>query len=178
MPRPNPLGGLIDIIEGFPPVDLQTGTAGLRTGDWVSCKNAAGILVVFHDGLGTAGDDPTLTFLQATTNAGGSSKAISPKTSSPNNCWKKQAATNLTGTSVWASAAADFTANAWLNTDAAEQDVLLAVWFDASDFDIANGFYWLNAGSSDVGSNAQPGTLLYLPLLEYPNAPASVVSAI
>ena len=48
----------IDIVEGFPPVDLS---AGANSGDYVKLTNHAGCLVVFHSGVGTDGDDPTLT---------------------------------------------------------------------------------------------------------------------
>ena len=55
------------IVSGFVPVDMQDGA---NTGDWVSVENFNHVAIVLFKAAGTAGDDPTLTCLQATDNAG------------------------------------------------------------------------------------------------------------
>ena len=51
-------------------------TGGAMTGDWVSMVNYAHCTVVYVADIGAAGQDCVLTLLQATNNAGGSSKAL------------------------------------------------------------------------------------------------------
>lgn len=171
MPTSNPLGSLIDIVVGFRPVDLQTGA---NTGDWISLKNASGVLVLFHSTIGTAGDDPTLNINQATSTAGAGSKDLSIPTT--NRTYKKQAATDLTGTGTWSDADTDISSGNWTNTDSAEQEALVAVWIDASDLDVDNGFDCINATVADVGGNAQLGACYYILIPTYPNAPNNVLS--
>lgn len=160
----------INIVEGWPCVDLQTGA---NTGDWVSLRHYNRVAVCFVSGIGTNGDDPTLTILQATSAAGAGSKALTFTT-----IYRKQAATNLAAVPQWTKTT-QAAANTYVQTDAAEQSVLWVVEFQAADLDVANGFYYVSATVADVGSNAQPGYLFYLmgdPA--YPNAPANVHTAI
>lgn len=171
MPVRNPLGDRIDIVVAFRPVDLQTGA---NNGDWLNMKNAEGVLVVFHSTIGTAGDDPTLNIDQATDNAGTSSKDLSIPTT--NRTYKKQAATDLTGTGTWSDADADISSGNWTHGDSAEQEALVAVWIDASDLDVANGFDHIRATVADVGSNAQLGACYYILVPKYPASPNNVIS--
>lgn len=153
-----------DIVEGFPVVDMQTAA---NNGDYVFCGNAKRVVIVFISGIGTAGDDPTLTVQQATSNAGGGVKALNiPSTASLKN-WKKQAATSLASTPQWANAVAGIqaspNAHTWTNTDSAEQSLLLVVEIvPVEDMDVAGGFDYLRATVADIGGNAQPGYLCYI----------------
>lgn len=172
MPRQNPLGSLIDIVGAFRPVDLQTGA---NNGDYVSMKNYAGILVVFHSAIGTAGDDPTLNIDQATDNAGAGSKDLSVS-GSARKVFKKQAATDLLSTGVWSLADSDISGGNWTNATSAEEEALVTIWIDASDLDVANGFDFIRATVADVGTNAQLGACYYIGLVSYPNDPRNVLS--
>lgn len=146
----------MQIVEGFPPVDLS---AAANNGDWVSLKNYKHIAIVFASGVGTAGDDPVLTILQAQDVSGTGSKALNINT---NKVFKKQAATSLAGTGQWSSASANVSTNTLTNDTAAEQALLWVVEFDSDELDADNGFDCVRATVADVGSNAQPGYLFYL----------------
>jgi len=158
------------IVEGFPPRDLSSGA---NTGDWVSLKNYKHITILFGSGVGTAGDDPTLTIQQAQDVAGTGAKALNFTT-----IYRKQAATSLAAVGQWTKATQAL-ANSYTDSDAAEQDALWAVEFDADQLDVDGGFDCVQASVADVGVNAQPGFLLYI-LTEprYPSAPESMLSAI
>lgn len=171
MPGRNPLGDVIDIVPAIRPVDLS-GQA--NNGDWVSLKNAQGVLVVFHSAIGTGGDDPTLNIDQAQDNTGTGSKDLSIPTT--NRTYKKQAATNLLSTGVWEDADGDISSGNWTHGDAAEQEALVAVWIDASDLDVDNGFDHIRCTVADVGANAQLGAAYYILVPKYPNRPDQVLS--
>lgn len=166
-----PLGDILDIVPAFRPVDLSSGA---NSGDWISLKNAGGVLVLFHSAIGTAGDDPTLNINQATDTAAAGSKDLSIPSSG--RCYKKQAATDLTGTGVWASADGDLSSGDLTNATAAEQEALWAVFIDAADLDVANGYCCIQATVADVGANAQLGACYYILLPSYPADPTAVLS--
>ena len=164
------LGSCFDIIEGFAPVDLQTAA---NNGDYVSLANAGHVAVVFQSGLGTAGDDPTLTIQQASDNAGTGAKALNFTT-----IYRKQAATSLAATSAWTKTT-QTAANTYTNATSAEQDALWVVEFDADQLDVDGGFDYIRATVADIGANPQPGVLLYiLSELRHKTLPADVVSAL
>lgn len=144
------------IVGAIRPVDLS---GGANAGDWVSLKNYKHAVIVFHSAIGTAGDDPTVTLLQASAVAGTGSKALNINTSK---IFKKQAASNLLSTGAWSSASSDVTANAWTNTDAAEQEVLVVIEVDADELDVDNGFDCISISVADVGTNAQLGAAYYI----------------
>ena len=169
MPTPLMLGNLVDMVEGFPAVDLQTGA---NNGDYVSLKNADRAAVVFISGLGTAGQDPTLTIEQATSNAGGGVKALNFTV-----IYRKQAATDLTGTAVW-TRTTQTAANTYTNATSAEESLIWWVEFDASELDVDNAFDHIRGTVADIGGAAQPGYLFYLLKPKYPNLPANVMSAL
>lgn len=160
-------------VGAIRPVDLS---GGANAGDWVSLKNYKKCLILFHSAIGTAGDDPTVTLLQATAVAGTGSKALNINTSK---VFKKQAATNLLAVGQWSNASAGVTANAWTDADAAEQELLLAIEVDADELDVDNGFDCVSISVADVGTNAQLGAAYYI-LAEprYPAKATSMLSAI
>lgn len=161
------------IVPAIRPVDLQ---AGANAGDWVSLKHYQHVTAVFHSAIGTAGDDPTLTCLQASDVSGTGSKALSINGAK---AFKKQAATNLLSTGTWSSASADVSTNTLTNATSAEQEALWVVEFDADELDVDNGFDCFSISVADVGSNAQLGAAYYI-LSEprYSAQPSSMPSAI
>ena len=166
------LGAVLDIVMAFRPIDMQDAAGEHVTGDWVSMKNCDRILCVLMGGAGTAGQDPVFTLDQAKTNAGGSSKTLVKI----DTIYRKQAATDLLTTGVWAkttqTAAATYT-----NTDAAEQVKIHVVEVLATDLDVDGGFDHIRMTIPDVGGAAQLGAGLYILCgLSHPNAPENVIS--
>lgn len=151
------------VVLGFKPVAMN---AGAPTIDWVSLKNYGRCAIIFIKAVGTNGDDPTLSFVQATSVAGAGSKALGVTRID-----KKQAATDLTavGTftkSLSGAAASNDTFNTtngtWTNSDLAEQAAIVIADIKAEDLDIANNFDCLSVTIADVGTNAQLGTLIFI----------------
>lgn len=168
----NFLGGEIDLVMAFRPIDMQDSSGEHVTGDWVSLKNWRRVICVLMGGVGNSGQDPVMTFDQADTNAGGNSKTLAVV----DTAYKKQAATDLLSTGVWTkvaqTAAATFT-----DADAGEQVKIHAVEIKVSDLDVDNGFDHIRMTVPDVGANAQLGAGLYiLANPAYPNAPENVLS--
>lgn len=164
---------LPQIVGAIRPVDLS---AAANAGDWVSLKDYKSVWILFHSAIGTAGDDPTVTLLQASAVAGTGSKALNINTS---RIFKKQAATNLLAVGQWSSAAAGVTANAWTDATSAEQELLLAIGVDADELDVDNGFDCVSISVADVGTNAQLGAAYYiLGEPRYQAQPTSLPSAI
>lgn len=166
------LGGVIDIVPAFRPIDLQGATGQHITGDFVSLKNWGRCIILFHSAIGTAGDDPTITLRQAKDNADGSGKALSIIDS----IYTKQAATDLLSTGAWTlvtqAAGATYTEGT-----SAEQEALWAVEVRAEELDVDNGFDYLRVTVADVGVNAQLGAAYYILCdPKYPNKPANVIS--
>jgi len=142
---------IAQICSGFVPVNLATAA---NNGDWVNMQYYHKLVVVFFKGAGTAGDDPTLTLLQAMSNSGGSSKALNFT-----KIWVKQGTlTSVTQYTLTTQSAA----NTYTDATSAEVEAIWVVEIDAADLDTANGFKFVQASVADVGSNAQIGALLYL----------------
>lgn len=160
------------IVEGFPAVDLSSGA---NNGDWVNLKHAIRVAVVFTSGVGTSGDNPTLTIKQASDATGTGAKALNVPTAS---CFKKQAATNLAAVAAWTSASGDASTNTLTNSTAGLQSALWVVEFKPDELDVDNGFYFIQGSVADVGTNAQPGYLFYLLELKEERTPTSAVSVI
>ncbi|UCD59034.1 MAG: hypothetical protein JSV16_08035 [Candidatus Hydrogenedentota bacterium] len=145
---------LHDIIEGWPVVDLQTGN---NTGDTISLKNWHGCAVVFVSSVGTAADDPTLTLQQSTVVAASDAKALNFTV-----IYRKQAATDLSGTGTW-TRTTQTASNTYTNGTSAEQDLIWVVDVKTEELDVDNGFDCIRATVADVGGNAQLGYLFYIP---------------
>jgi len=142
----------VQIASGFVPVDLQTGA---NAGDWVNMENYGRCAVVFFAAVGTAGDDPTLTLLQATDVAGTGSKAVTFTRVDHKQGADLEAVGQFTEVSQTA-------ANTYTDATSAE---ILKIWvvdIMAEDLDIDGGFSCLNAAVADVGLNAQLGCMLYM----------------
>lgn len=157
------------IVSGFAPIALTTA----RTGDVVSMKKYRRCLVLFHKGIGTASDDPTITILQGTDVAFGTNKALNFTT-----IYVKQDPTTLADVGQWTKVTQS-ASNTYTDATSAERAALWAIDFKAEDLDIANDYDCIRASISDVGTNSQIGALEYI--LYDPidmMAPESMASAI
>ena len=163
----------LNIVECNVPVDLGTAI----TGDYVSLENYDRCLCVFWSGVGTAGDDPTISFFQASDVAGTGAKDLNPVTGQ---VFKKQAATSLASTGTWSSGDAEISANDIVGDGtSAEEDLIYLVEFKASDLDTENAFNCLRMDVGDVGSNAQLGAVLYIMgRPKFQTGPANLLTAI
>lgn len=157
------------IVSGFAPIVLTTA----RTGDVVSMKNYRRCLVLFHKGIGGAGEDPTITLAQGTDVAFGTNKALTFT-----DVWTKQDPTSLGDVGQWTrvtqAAAATYT-----DATSGEQAALWAIDVKAEDLDIDGGYDCIRASIGDVGSVSQIGALeyiLYDPAMAA--APENMMSAI
>lgn len=164
-------------VSGIVPVALNTNPGAVS--DYVSMKGYGRCAIVFFKGVGTNGDDPTITLLQATAVAGTSAKALNITRID-----KKQAATNLlstgtftTSTSASPASSDTFSTNTWTNSNLAEQAAMVVIDVKAEDLDIDGGFDCIIANIGDVGTNAQLGCLFYY-LHEPRNSKATADSAI
>lgn len=139
------------IVPAIIPVSLATGA---NAGDWVNMSHYYRCAIVFLAGAGTAGQDPTITVSQATSNAGANSKALNFTRVDT------KAATALTSVAQFTTVA-----QAAGNTYTAVQAALQKLWvidIDASTMDGENGFIYLQASVGDVGTNSQIGGMLYI----------------
>ena len=164
-----PLGEKFDIIPAIIPLDLQTA----RDGDWVSLKNAQGVLVVVFKGAGTAGDDPSITIEQAQDAAGTGGKVLNAVV----DFYKKIG--TLTAVGSWTKVTQ--TADELVTVDAvsAEAEGIWAFNVEADQLDVDNGFDWVRVRVADVGGNAQLGCALYvLHGLRFQATPENLPSAI
>ena len=141
----------MQIVAGFVPVALTSA----QTGDVVSMKNYRRVGVLFFKGIGTAGQDPTITLLQGTDVAFGTNKALNFTT-----IWVKQDPTSLGDVAQWTKVTQS-AGNTYTDATSAEQAALWWVEFQQSDLDIANGYDCVRASIADVGTNSQLGCVLY-----------------
>jgi hypothetical protein len=167
------LGNVIDIVQGFPTVDMNTAGADA---DWLSMKNVESVIVLFESGIGTATHDPQLDFEQAVDSSGTSGKVLSLPTTASTRVWKKQAATSLAAVTAWSDASGDISTAQLTNTDAAEQSLMYAVEIIPSDLDVANGFDYMRVTIDDTFSATQPGCLHYIVRPMYPSKPDGAIS--
>lgn len=119
------------------PIDT---TGAARAGDWINMTKYRRILFIIQQGA-WAGGTPALTFQQATSNAGGSAKALGYT--------KKYTGTALTADTLTEVAVVSDTSNL---TNGANHFTL--VEFHVNDLDRANGFYYIQCNVASPGSNA------------------------
>lgn len=140
-----------DVVPGFIPINI--GSA--RTGDSVSLKNWGRITAFFYAAAGTAGEDPTITLEQATSIAPSNAKALNFTRIDV----KQGADIFAVGTWTKVTQAAG---NTYVNTDAAEQQKLWAVEFQAEELDVDNGFDCVRMTVGDAGSTNQIACAFYV----------------
>lgn len=140
------------IVSAIVPLDLQTA----RDGDWVSLKGYRYCDVIFFAAAGTAGDDPVISFQQATTVAGGSAKDLAKI----ERVYKQQGTltSSDTQTTVTQAAGASYTGDG----TSAEEQKIYGFHIDASQLDVTNGFDCIRVRVADTGTNAQLGCALYV----------------
>ncbi len=140
------------VVPAIMPVNLA---AGASAGDWVSMKYYGRCAIIFLAGVGTVGQDPTLTLQQAKLVSGASPKALNFTRIDV------KEATALTGVGLFTTlkqAAAD----SYTTAGSAAEQKLWVVDVKAEDLDIDNGYCTIQASISDVGTNAQLGVGLYI----------------
>jgi len=148
------LGRLFDISTGVVPVDLQAAQTGKR----VSLKGAAGCTVVVFKAAGTAGDDPTLTLKQHTASSSGTTANLATI-----DHYYLKSETTLDGDETWTrvaqSAAATIVDPGGAGTSAEEQQIIV---FEVDGAELSDGYTHISVDVTDVGTNAQLGSILYL----------------
>jgi hypothetical protein len=146
------LGRLVDIGPAFVPVDMSTAA---NTGKRISLRAGQGLTVVLYKAVGTAAQDPVLTFNQHTASSGGSSAVIA---GAVDHFWKKSAAT-LLGSEAWV--LTSFAANSvvTLTGEAVNQGIYV---FHVDGARLADTFKYASVDIADVGAAAQLGALLYV----------------
>lgn len=138
-----------NIAVGFVPVNMATGA---NTGDWFDASGFGKVAILFFKGAGAAGEDPTITVLQGTTSAGGSTAALNFTT-----IYKKQGAA-LTAIEQWTKVT-QTAANTFTHADLAEQQAIILIEIDTRT--LTDGYRYINASVADVGDTSQIGCLLY-----------------
>jgi hypothetical protein len=160
---------MVQIQPAFVPASLTTA----QTGDVVSMKNYRRCLVKFVKGIGTAGQDPTITLAQGTDVAFGTTKALTFTT-----IYEKADLTQISDVGQWTkitqAAGATYT-----DATAAEKALVWCIDIKAEDLDVANDYDCIRASIGDVGTASQIGYveyILYDPVQM--SAPESMPSAI
>ena len=166
------LGRLFDLIMGVAPLDLQTA----RTGDYISLKNCEGVGVLIIKGAGTDGDDQTFTLQQASAVAGTGAKDAAIITE----YWEKEeAAANLQATGAWTRVTQTAAATIAPGDPSAQSSAMYYFEVHADQLDVDNGFDCIRVDNDGAGSNAQLGTILYIPFgLRYQATPANLPNMI
>jgi hypothetical protein len=163
------LGRLFDISTGVVPVDLQTAQTGKR----VSLRNAGGCTVVIYKAAGTAGDDPTFTLRQHTASSSGTSADLAII-----DHYYLKTETALDGDETWVKetqSAAATIVDPGGDTTSAEAQQIIVIEVDATE--LSDGYDYISLDTTDTGSNAQLGCVLYLLRdLTVQRAPANLVA--
>lgn len=160
-----------DIVPAFAPTDIDTDADG----DWVDVSEYTGCLVVLFKAAGTAGDDPSIRLLQATSTAGAGAKDLTFTS------LRYKIATSLATQGNWTVANLNATADLDLATPvdygSDNKQGLFVVDIASEDLDTDNDFKYiqLSIEGDDLG-NPQYGAGLYIlygrlvPSAEPPNA--------
>jgi hypothetical protein len=145
-------------------VDMDTN----QTGDYVSLKNYGKVGFLFVKEAGTAGDDPTLSLLQATDVAGTGAKVLN----AISEYWTKQAATSLAAVGTWTRSTQTADDQIAGNATSAEQAMMVYFEVDAEQLDVSGGFDCIRVDVALAASGgAQWGTGIYIMLdPRYPQA--------
>jgi hypothetical protein len=153
------LPDVADLVVGLAPVNLA---AAANTGRWFSMRNCNAVNAILVTGIGTAGEDPVITFEQARNASGLGAKALTIRRVD-----EKIGGTGFTaGNDRWvrvASITRIVPANSRTNTDSAENEAVQSFYILATDLDLANNYSHIRMNVADVGSGAQIGCILYVP---------------
>jgi len=141
------------IVPIVMPLDWDTD----RTGDYVSLQGFGKLVVIAVASPGTAGDDPTFTFQQATDVAATGAKDLTVITES----WSKQAATDLTAVGTFTRAAQSAATTLAGNATSAEQAKVYVIEINAEQLDVDGGFDCVQVNVALAASGgAQYGTII------------------
>ena len=143
----------MQIVPGFAPEALTTA----RVATPVSLKNYRRCVVVFNKGIGTAGDDPTITLLQGTDMAFGTSKALNFS-----EIFVKQDPSTLNHVGQRTRVTKPVDNNTYTDLTSAEQQAVWEIAIKADDLDVENGYTCIRAQLGDVGTNPQIGSIFYI----------------
>jgi hypothetical protein len=158
------------VVSAFLPVNTQSGN---NVGDWISLKNYRNVAVIFHKAVGSANDDPLISFFQATDVAGGDEKVLTKCTG-----YHKKQGASLATIGAFTEVSQSVAATVQLDATAAESAGLYIFSFADSDLDVANGFDCFKVEVADTGAaGAQLASLLYV-LTNPRHASETLVSAI
>lgn len=140
------------VVSGFVPT--ESGAA--ETGDYVSFKNFNRCTVIYFTDSGIAGDDPTLTFSQATLVDGTDDKPLTVVTTIHH---KADADLTTLGvnTKVSQTAAATFT-----DATHGELQKIYQIDVTAEELDVANSFTCMRVSVADTGTTGQEAAMLYI----------------
>jgi hypothetical protein len=143
-----------NIAVCFNPVNMATAA---NTGDWFNMAGYGRLGILLFKGAGASSEDPTITLLQGTTSAGGTTKALNVT-----EYWIKQD-TVLTATEQWTHTTQS-AANTVTNGTLAECSAIIWIEIDNEALDGNNGYAFVNASVADVGTTSQIGGILYVGL--------------
>ena len=140
------------VVSGFVPTDSGSATDG----DWVSFKHYNRCTVIYFGEIGTDGDDPTLTFAQATNVSGlGDTPLVVVDTI------HIKADADLTtigvNTLVTQTAAATY-----IDATHAEIQKIYQIDVTAKELDVAGGFDCMRVTVADLGTIGQLSAMLYI----------------
>lgn len=135
------------------PIDLA---AGANTGDWINVSNYQHFGILYLADVGTAGEDPVITVLQATDNAGTGSKALNFTRIAT-----KQGATALSAVGTFTNTTQS-SANTYSSATGGENEELYLIEFDAADLDVSGGFDHISVTIADPGTAGKLGTVIFL----------------
>lgn len=145
----------IQVAAGFLPVDVSTGTASKRIGDWVSLAKYGRLAAVFFKDDGTAGEDPTITLEQATSASGDNAVGLNFSELYE----KRAAAGGLFGVGQWTKVGKP-ASSTYTHEDAGESELIWAIEVEATD--LLPGYSFVRLNCADVGVNAQLACVLYV----------------
>ena len=139
------------VVSGFVPTDSGSATDG----DWVSFKHYNRCTVVYFGEAGTAGDDPTLTFAQATLVDGTGDKALTVV----DTIHIKAGTLTAVGVNTLVTQTAAAT---YIDATHAEIQKIYQIDVQAEDLDVAGGFDCMRVTVADVGTTGQLSSMIYI----------------
>lgn len=163
------LGRLFDLSFGN--VITNLGGGANVTGKRVSLKNASGVTVIVFKGVGTGGQDPVLTFGQATAASGGTLTNTAPLIDH----FYKKSAVAPTGAETWTKVTQTASNVVTLTSEAANNGIY-AIYVAAGDMVVRTDPYLeVDVGSTAAAQNL--GIMFVLHDLEVQRAPAKLANA-
>lgn len=162
------LGRLFDLSLAVAPVDLS---GGAKTGIRQSLKNASGCTVVVFKAAGAAGNtDPAFTIKSYDAATNGNSDTTTVKVDH----YYKKSGTSYDGTQAWSKVSITSTATPTLSSEGSSAGVYA---FEIFASQMPDGYPYLEVDSSDAGTGAQIGGVLYIPHdLEVQRTPANLAT--